>query len=699
MRSLSPRASRAVPYLLVMLVAAAAACSDTTGVAGVGAPSAIEIPIDTSTPVDPAAPTRSVLVMLTDGDEPVTEVARSLMAQYAPNAGARRDSIVPLEASRGFVAPLTDGERTGIASDERVDNADAPQIVTADDRPAFGPAGVGAFGQNRILMGATAASLSWALDRMTQRALPLDNTATFTGTGSGVTIYIVDTGIRSTHAEYAGRVTMGPDYIDGGTTTGDCQGHGTRVASDAAGLTMGTARESKIVAVRVLGCDGSGSSTGIVQALDWIVTQVAANPGPAVVNMSLGINGVCAPVNAAVARATAAGVAVVVAAGNSNLNACNVSPASAPSAITVGATDITDTRASFSNYGSCLDLYAPGASVDGAEKSGDNSYSLWSGTSAASPFVAGLAALYLEQFPTATPAQVSSGLVASSTPNVLKGTNATPNKLAYLPASSAPSNGGTGGGTTPGGFIAPPSAKTSLTCVRRNCTYDGRSSTDGVGITKYSWVFGDNTVGSGATQTHKYKTNGTFYPTLTISTLRGVTSVRQDTVVVTDGAPIAQATATCSGWTCTFNASRSTDDGTIAKYGWAFANASAASSSGVSSSISRTFKAAGTYTVTLTVTDDAGQTGTVQVNAVTTPRAPTPAVKVTCVARVCTFDGTGSKDDIAVTGYTWDFLDGTFQTGSKVTTTYASAGIKKFKLTVRNGANLSTSLSGQFTLK
>jgi subtilisin family serine protease len=646
-------------------------------------------------PPDPgtvATPTKPVLVALAEGDEPVADVARTLLATYAPSAGARRDSIVPLLAARGFVAPLTDAERVAIAADERVDNADEPLPVTADRAsPLTTPAGVGAFGQR--------SALPWALDRLTQRALPLDGAATFTGSGAGVTIYVIDTGIRASHAEYAGRVVMGPDFIDGGTTKGDCNGHGTKVASDAAGLTMGTARQSTIVAVRVLDCNGSGSSVTVVQGIDWVISRVQANPGAAVINMSLGVNGVCLPVNQAALRATQAGITVVAAAGNSNANACNFSPAGAPTAVTVGATDVTDTRASFSNWGSCVDVYAPGANVDGADHASDAAYAAWSGTSAASPYVAGLAALYLEQYPTATPAQVSSALVAGATPGVVKGTNVTPNRLAYLPADASAPATGTPAGTPTNGFVPPPDAKATITCVRRACTFDGRASTDASGITRWAWQFGDGSAGSGATTAHKFTRNGTFIAGLTITTARGVIDTRQDTVVVSDGAPTAQAVATCTGWTCAFSAARSTDDGTITRYAWTFANASATASSGSSPTLTRTFKAAGTYTATLIVTDDAGQTATVQVTARTTPRPPVAVARVTCTGRTCTFDGTSSTDDIAVAGYTWDFLDGTFQTGGKVTTTYASAGTKRFKLTVRNTSGLSTTMSGQFTLR
>jgi subtilisin family serine protease len=452
--------------LLVALVAAASACSDTVGLGSSGPPD-VEVHVDTAPPVDTKAPSQPTLVMLVDGDEPVVDVARAVVTRINPAAGARLDSIVPLEEGRGFVVPLTSGEATAANRDERVAYAEEPLIVNADgDAPWMKllPARYVAGGTRSPSM---AAAPPWALDRMTQRALPLDNAAVFIGTGAGVTIYIIDTGILDTHAEYAGRVTKGPDYINGGTVTGDCNGHGTMVASDAAGATVGVARQAKIVAVRVLGCNGSGSTIGIIQAIDWVTARARAAGGPAVINMSLGAVGGSFGVNEAVARATTAGVTVVVAAGNSNADACGATPASAPSAITVGATDVRDARAAFSNFGSCVDLYAPGAGVAGASASGNGAYVSWSGTSASAPFVAGVAALYLEESPRSTPAQVAAALVSGATPNVVTGPNATPNRLVFLPGGTlAPGTGGTPSNAAPTTFVSPPTARSSVTSSR-----------------------------------------------------------------------------------------------------------------------------------------------------------------------------------------------------------------------------------------
>ncbi|MSY38944.1 MAG: S8 family serine peptidase, partial [Actinobacteria bacterium] len=233
---------------------------------------------------------------------------------------------------------------------------------------------------------------TWGLDRIDQLTANLDGLFTPAGTGSGVVAYVVDTGIYAAHSDFTGRISSGYTAISDGNGTNDCNGHGTHVAGTIGGTTYGVAKQVTLVPVRVLGCTGSGSTSGVIAGIDWAITHHAS--GPAVLNMSLG-GGYSKTLNDAVVAAVADGITVVVAAGNSSVNACDSSPASEATAITVGATSSNDARASFSNYGSCVDLFAPGVNITSAGISGTTSASTFSGTSMASPHVAGAAAVYL----------------------------------------------------------------------------------------------------------------------------------------------------------------------------------------------------------------------------------------------------------------------------------------------------------------
>jgi subtilisin family serine protease len=274
----------------------------------------------------------------------------------------------------------------------------------------------------------TQTGATWGIDRIDQRSRPLSGTYTYTRTGAGVTAYIIDTGIRFTHQQFGGRAVSGADFIDGGQAT-DCNGHGTHVAGTVGGSTYGVAKGVRLVAVRVLSCSGSGSTSGVIAGVDWVTGNHQAGQ-PAVANMSLG-GGASSSLDAAVNRSINDGVSYAIAAGNSNANACNASPARVPNAMTIGATGSNDARASFSNFGSCVDWFAPGVGITSAWSTSNTAIRTISGTSMATPHTAGVAALYLQGNPGASPATVRSALFNLTTKSIVTSSNTTNNHLLF----------------------------------------------------------------------------------------------------------------------------------------------------------------------------------------------------------------------------------------------------------------------------
>ncbi len=284
--------------------------------------------------------------------------------------------------------------------------------------------------QDRMLtLQGTQKNPAWGLDRIDQRATKASKSFTPTDDGSAVHAYVLDTGIRITHADFGGRATYGYDALSGTTTASDCNGHGTHVAGTIGGSVYGVAKKVKLVAVRVLDCEGSGSLSQVIAGVNWVTAHAVK---PAVANMSMGGSN-SKSLNAAVQRSINSGVTYVVAAGNENANAATMSPANLPAAITVGATDSADRRASFSNYGSVLDLFAPGVNIRSDYYGGDRLTAVASGTSMASPHVAGAAALALDASPGLTPAQVRNYLVKNATTSKIKNPKGSPNKLLFVP--------------------------------------------------------------------------------------------------------------------------------------------------------------------------------------------------------------------------------------------------------------------------
>lgn len=302
---------------------------------------------------------------------------------------------------------------SSLTQDERVELVEQDSTVSIADE---------------TMVNLTQSGATWGLDRIDQRARPLSGTFTYNKTGAGVRVYIIDTGIRTAHSEFGGRATYGFDAVDNTLPADDCNGHGTHVAGTVGGSTYGVAKGVSLIAVRVLNCSGSGSNSQVIAGINWVTTN---HIKPAVVNMSLG-GSASSVLDAAVQNSINRGITYAVAAGNSNANACNYSPARVGAAITVGATTSTDARASYSNWGTCLDLFGPGSSITSAWYTSNTAINTISGTSMATPHVAGVAALYLQGTSGVTPATVASALTTLSTPNVVtsRGTGS-PNRLLF----------------------------------------------------------------------------------------------------------------------------------------------------------------------------------------------------------------------------------------------------------------------------
>jgi len=352
------------------------------------------------------------IVVLNDDVADVETASGNLIALHGGGYRKHRYN----RALKGFSATLTLEQAQSLALDPSVAYVEEDQLMS---------------------LNATQSNATWGLDRIDQRDLPLNGTYNYTNTGAGVKAYIIDTGILTTHTEFGGRAISGYTAITDGNGTTDCNGHGTHVSGTVGGATYGVAKGVTLVAVRVLDCTGSGSNSGVIAGVDWVTSDHQAGQ-PAVANMSLG-GGISSALDTAVTNSINDGVTYAVAAGNDNLDACNSSPARVASAITVGASTNTDARASFSNYGTCLDIFAPGLNITSSWYTSTTATNTISGTSMATPHVVGVAALYLQSNPSASPATVTSAIINGSTLNhITSAGTGSPNRLLYSLITSAP---------------------------------------------------------------------------------------------------------------------------------------------------------------------------------------------------------------------------------------------------------------------
>lgn len=463
------------------------------------------------------------------------------------------------------------------------------------------------------------AGATWGLDRADQRALPLTTTYSYFANGTGVRVYIIDTGINFGHAEFGGRAVTGIDQVSAGGSAADCNGHGTHVAGTVGGSQYGIAKSVSLYAVRVLDCAGSGSYSGVIAGVDWVT---ANHVGPSVANMSLG-GGFSQALNDAVSASINSGVTYAVAAGNGNAfgipqNACNSSPASTGPALTVGATNSSDQQASFSNYGNCVDIQAPGVGITSAWYTSATATNTISGTSMAAPHVAGAAALYLSTNGTATPAQVATALVSDATAGAVTGLQTgTANLLLYTG-----SIGSGGPPPPPPPPPTPPAAPTSLAATASGSAQINLVWTDnagdetgfsvercqGAGCTTFVQLA---TVGASVTDfSNTGLAAGTSYSYQVRASNAGgysdYSNVASATTAATppNSAPVARYTWSCNDRNCSFNGSSSTDDKAVTAYTWSFGDGS----TGSGAVVSKRYSTRSTFNVRLTVRDAEGLT-------------------------------------------------------------------------------------------
>jgi subtilisin family serine protease len=501
-----------------------------------------------------------------------------------PNEVARGHGIAPdfvyQHVLNGFAARIPPQAHHALLRNPYVERIDPDHVVTA---------------AATIQEGAT-----WGLDRIDQRGSTLDGLYTYEYKGSGVTVYIADTGIRYSHQEFEGRAVPGFDVF--GSDGSDCHGHGTHVAGTVGSRTYGVAKDVRLVSVRVLNCNGSGSASGVIAGIDWAAGDAAR---PAVLNMSLGGVG-NASVDEAVRQAAAAGITVVAAAGNHNDSACWYSPARSPDAITTAAMDPDGSRSAFSNYGDCVDLFAPGRFIQSTANVSDAAVADMAGTSVAAPHVAGAAALVLEEYPDASPDIVTSVILSRVTRRAVTNANTRNNDLLY----TLPSDGS--GGNKGGGANQSPDAAFSYSCTALVCSFIDQSTDPDGQVVAWSWSFGDGSASTDQHPARTYDDPGTYAVTLTVTDNEGATSSASQTITVQSPSstpPAADFAFECEDLSCSFTDLSTAAEGALEHWEWDFGDGSIVSTTTGPSNPTHVYAVPGEYPVRLRVTDAGGGIG------------------------------------------------------------------------------------------
>jgi subtilisin family serine protease len=471
-------------------------------------------PVEQNQYVNAGIPEQYIVMFNSDVSD-VPGRTKALASAHGAKVGFEYGSLV-----KGFSARMSAQAAEALAQDPSVAFVEPDQVVEV--------AGAGV--QTPVVGG---------LDRIDQRGATLDNSYSWSSDGAGVTVYILDSGIRITHQDFGGRASYGPDFVSS-STSDDCNGHGTHMAGTVGGAVYGVAKGVRLVSVRVLGCDGKGTASAAIAGLDWVARNHAS---PSIANLSFS-GPLSLTLNQAVANTIASNVTVVAAAGEQGAppDACQYSPGSAAGAITVAGSRIlagpTDGMG-LTNYGPCVDLFAPGWSVVSDWYTGDNILWMLTGTSSAAAHASGAAAIYLAQNPSASPSAVASAIVANATQGMITDApSGTPNRLLYTgngsvqtpPPPPPPSDTVQ---TTPN---QAPTALFTVSCQKGNCSFNASSSTDDNGIASYRWVFGDGSseTKTTATTTHTYRSKGkyTVSVTLTVIDAAGLTGTVQKSVAI-----------------------------------------------------------------------------------------------------------------------------------------------------------------------